>query len=119
MAQNPWTNAEYFPFAINLISAVRLPSQKRSHWACPEGSFVPTFSQQEIQKTINKKNDRIQSYRRLSPKHVWLLIIRGLGMSSTFDVAAEAGEHKYSFDFDRVFLFDWFSQTYFEIFSEA
>lgn len=116
---NPWTNPDYFPFEIESISVIHTPNRLRSHWTCPEASSVPEFSEREIQSAVDKKNSRIVSYRHRAPDAVWLLILRGLsGMSSTFDLSSRVSEHKYVFDFDRVFLFDWFSQTYVELHRE-
>jgi hypothetical protein len=113
--QNPWTNKDVFPFEIDLISVMRIAGKTPSHWSCPESSCIPEFSEIDIQKAIDKKEDRIASYRHREPQAIWLLVIRGLGMSSTFDLAAHATQHNYVFGFDRVFLFDWFSQTYVEM----
>ena len=117
--QNPWTDPDYFPFQVDSISVMRVANRLRSHWTCPEASFVPEFSEKEIQKAIDKKNNLIASYRYREPDAVWLLILRGLGgMSSMFDLSSRVSKSKYVFDFDRVFLFDWFSQTYIEVHRE-
>lgn len=115
--ENHWIDKDYFPFEINSLSVIRLPTRLRSCWVCPEASFVPEFTAVEIQKEIDRKNGRINSYQRKAPSALWLLIIRGhSGMSSVFDLASHVPEHVYVFDFDRVFLFNWFSQTYLELF---
>lgn len=110
MLENQWDNLNYFPEEFISIDILRPSYITNPLWAVPDADVIPKFSVDVIQQVIDKKNVLIPSYRKKS-QELWLLIIHGFTLSSTFENEENVFEHNYSSDFNRIFLFDIFSQT--------
>ncbi len=108
--ENEWNNLDYFPEEFISVHILRPAFITDALWAVPDADVIPRFSVDKIQQVIDKKNMLITSYRKKS-QELWLLIVHGFSLSSTFENEENVLEHKYRSGFDRVFLFDAFSQT--------
>lgn len=110
LLENPWLNRTHFPYEIEMIDIRNYRGIKKPHWHCPEGGAVPELPINQLQETIDRKNERLPRYRQTVPE-VWLVIIYDLGMSSWFDSTTATLNHRYKSQFDRTFLFNWFRQS--------
>jgi hypothetical protein len=113
--QNPWLNPTHFPYEIDSIDIRRYDWITKPHWSSPDVDCIPQLSKDDLQTVIDRKNDRISSYRQKGAEEVWLLIIHGLALSSMFDSNHDPLDHEYRSEFSRTFFFNWFGQTYSEI----
>ncbi len=112
--ENQWDDLSYFPQEFISIDILRPFEVTQPLWAVPDADVIPKFSIEAVQQVIDKKNVLTPAYRKRS-QELWLLIIHGFTLSSTFEDEREVLGHTYSSDFDRIFLFDMFSRTPIEL----
>lgn len=112
--ENQWDDLNYFPEEFISIDILRPFEITQPLWAVPDADVIPKFSIDTIQQVIDKKNVLTPAYRKRT-QELWLLIIHGFTLSYTFEDEREVLGHNYNSDFDRVFLFDMFSQTPIEL----
>ena len=108
--ENEYEDTDYFPEEIHSIRISRYAGLTKGFWKVTTAAFIPKLSSEEIQQTLNKKNVLCPSYRKKC-QEVWLVIVHGSALSSTFEMANDARAHKYKSNFDRVFMCDLFSQV--------
>ena len=112
--ENQWDDLSYYPEEFISIDILRPFEVTQPLWAVPDADVIPKFSIDAIQQVIDKKNVLTPAYRKKA-QELWLLIIHGFALSSTFENEREVLRYSYSSDFDRIFLFDMFSQTPIEL----
>jgi hypothetical protein len=96
-------NAERFPAEVSCIEVVR--QSRDTRWCCSGNSFVRELSPEQLQATIDKKEQKVNSYREKCAE-IWLLIVADdVRPPSTLDLAPSAVTHPYATTFDRVFVF--------------
>ena len=87
----------------------------RPCWSLPYASVVPESSSSIIQGIIDKKARHVPKYRKKADK-LWLLILSGTdGLHSTVYFDNDVLTHRYSTDFDRLFLFRTFGASAHEL----
>jgi hypothetical protein len=87
----------------------------RPCWSLPYASVIPESSSSIVQGIIDKKARLVPKYRKKADK-LWLLILSGTdGLHSTVYFGNDVLTHKYSTDFDRLFLFRTFGGSAHEL----
>jgi hypothetical protein len=57
-----WTNRDYFPEEVAIISIYRVASLTETFISAPTAGFLPHLSQNEVQEEIDKKEKKINGY---------------------------------------------------------
>ena len=84
-------------------------------WSFSYASVIPESCSSIVQGIIDKKARRLPKYRKKADK-LWLLILSGPdGLHSTVYFDKDVLSHKYSTDFDRIFLFRTFGASAHEL----
>jgi hypothetical protein len=87
----------------------------RPYWSFPYASAIPESSSSIVQGIIDKKARLVPKYRKRADR-LWLLILSGTdGLHSTVYFDNDVLTHKYSTDFDRLFLFCTFGASAHEL----
>ena len=112
--ENHWSDPQDFPYEISSIGIYRLPAQKRNHWTIPSTGFVQENFIPELQDIMSNKGNLLQDYQQCA--EYWLLIVAQNNSASTFfDPSAATLGHKYTSQFNRVFLLEGFHRRVSEL----
>jgi hypothetical protein len=104
-------NSENFPNEIKSLVIYFSPTGKENEWRCSSAGFIPPINSVRIQKILNNKDSKVESYK-INCQTIWLLIVvDDFRIPSSLDYEKSAATHKYLTSFDRVFLF-WNSSKY-------
>jgi len=106
---NDYKNVNTFPFEIDSITIYRFGYNK-SFWGESGVGFVQQHFINELQEVIDKKNILVSSYTNCCAYYWLLVVIEGLRDSSFFDPSAETLNHSYKSNFNKVFLYNGFSE---------
>lgn len=80
------------------------------------GYQPPEFNRENIEFTINAKNEKLSLYRQKNLKQIWLLITADLNESpAAFNVDNKLSNWSFESGFHRVFLFELKNQRVFEL----
>ena len=82
------------------------PSLSRPYWTFPIAHFVPRTAIGDMQNLIDKKMKKLSQYRKSASVN-WLLVLSGAaGVGSFLNAGEQLFSTSYSFEFDRVFVFE-------------
>jgi len=71
---------------------------------------------ERIDNTLNKKNQKLANYKTKKFNAIWLIIHADfIEESKSYNINNKLAKWKFSFEFDKVFLFDLFNRTIFEL----
>lgn len=80
------------------------------------GYQPPEFNRENIEFTINAKNEKLVLYRQKKLRQIWLLITADLNESpASFNIDNKLNNWNFESGFHRVFLFELKHQTVFEL----
>lgn len=103
-----WEIDDPLPKVVSSITIIRFGSLTKSSWA-PIGisGAMPNVPPEFVQKSIDKKNPKVEDYKKRCDE-VWLVIVvYGYLPSTLFEVSGKAISELYSSNFDRTYLFDF------------
>ena len=90
---------------VHTISILRPRNLTKPFWSLSESSFVPESGSPLVQAILDKKSNRLPTYRKKAPA-VWLLIVFGTeGLHSILDFDGDILTASYTTAFDRLFVF--------------
>ncbi len=103
------------PDGIVELNIYRYPEIEISTWRCDDADWPPHLTSDLIQKRITKKEELRKIYLQKCDK-IWLLIVLyGRRPSGRFIIPEILENTRYSFEFDKVFLFDAFPPKSWEL----
>lgn len=80
------------------------------------GYHPPELNRENMEYTINAKNDKLPIYRQRGLKQIWLLVTTDLSNSQvSFNLANKLGSWKFSSGFHKIFLFELKARKVFEL----
>ena len=80
------------------------------------GYLPPEINKENIEFTINAKNEKLTIYRRQKLNHIWLLITADLAESPVpYNLSNKLGNWKFTSGFEKVFLFELNGRKVFEL----
>lgn len=98
------------------LSISGYPSDMKSEWVGPDGNYLSSVTQEEIQKIVNGKTSRIPRYAKEVASKWLLIVMDGFAISSTAQVTPELTAHQFQGRFNRLFLFEVFGSRVHELF---
>lgn len=103
-----WEIDDPLPKVISSITIIRFGSLTKSRWGPTGiGGAMPPIPHEFVQKSIDKKNSKLESYRKRCDE-VWLvLVVYGFLPSTFFEVSGKALTVVYNSNFERTYLFDF------------
>ena len=101
------------PDYLKYVSASYFPNIADSVWYNGYAEFVPDISVEDIQTVLDKKEQKIGTYRK-NVDMIYLLIIEGL-LPSWHGSIETVSNHKYSCSFDGVFVLRSFQNKLYEL----
>lgn len=103
-----WEIDDPLPKVVSSIMIIRFGSLTESSWS-PIGlsGAMPKVPPEFVQKSIDKKNPKVEDYKKRCAE-VWLVIVvYGYLPSTLFEVSGKALSEIYNSNFDRTYLFDF------------
>ena len=110
-----WENRARVPEEVHRLAAYNVPNSSRSLFCAPGATWVGTLRAADLQRVLDAKERKTAAYRS-DGKETWLVIVHDTNrMSTWFDTDSPLPAGPFVSSFDRVFVFNLFSNKLTEL----
>lgn len=94
------------PFWVDRVSITTRDPDGQNFWTAQKCAWIPELSPIEIQREINKKEEKLHSYLEKC-SFAWLVLMSqvGKGLGTHVKLAADVWNHRYETLFEQVWIF--------------